>query len=70
MELDPQRPAALVARLLTVECGKLDAVVHIVQWCIWRPTHPVAPQEAKGRTLPAMAAAIAPTAAVTCQVRV
>ena len=40
VELDPQRPAALLARLSTVECGKLDALVHIVQWCTWRPTHP------------------------------
>ena len=33
VELDPQRPAALLARLSTVECGKLDALVKVAWWC-------------------------------------
>jgi hypothetical protein len=70
VELDPQRLAALLVRLSTVECGKLDALVKVAWWCKWRQRIPVAPPLAKGRTLPAMAAAIAPTAAVTRQVRV
>ena len=70
MELDPQRPAALLARLSTVECGKLDALVKVAWWCKRQQRIPAAPPLAKGRTSPAMAAAIAPTAAVTRQVRV
>jgi hypothetical protein len=70
VELDPQRPTALLARLRTVECGKLDALVKVAWWCKRQQRIPAAPPLAKGRTLPAMAAAIAPTAAVTRQVRV
>ena len=70
VELDPQRPAALLARLSTVECGKLDALVKVAWWCKRQQRIPAEQPAAKGRTLPAMAAAIAPTAAVTRQVRV
>ena len=70
VELDPQRPAALLARLSTVECGKLDALVKVAWWWKRQQRIPVEQPAAKGRTLPAMAAAIAPTAAVTRQVRV
>jgi len=70
VELDPQRPAALLARLSPVECGKLDALVKVAWWCKRQQRIPVEQPAAKGRTLPAMAAAIAPTAAVTRQVRV
>ena len=69
-EVEPQRLAALVARGTQVECGKLDALVKVAWWCKRQQRIPVAPPLAKGRTLPAMAAAIAPTAAVTRQVRV
>ena len=70
VELDPQRPTALLARLRTVECGKLDALVKVAWWCKRQQRIPAEDEAAKGRTLPAMAAAIAPTAAVTRQVRV
>lgn len=70
VELDPQRPTALLARLSPVECGKLDALVKVAWWCKRQQRIPAEDEAAKGRTLPAMAAAIAPTAAVTRQVRV
>ena len=70
VELDPQRPTALLARLAPVECGKLDALVKVAWWCKRQQRIPAEQPAAKGRTLPAMAAAIAPTAAVTRQVRV
>ena len=70
VELDPQRPTALLARLSPVECGKLDALVKVAWWCKRQQRIPAEQPAAKGRTLPAMAAAIAPTAAVTRQVRV
>ena len=71
VELDPQRPAALLTRLYMVECGKLDALVKVAWWCKRQQRiRRAAPPLAKGRTSPAMAAAIAPTAAVTRQVRV
>ena len=70
VELDPQRPAALLARLTPVECGKLDALVKVAWWWKRQQRIPAEQPAAKGRTLPAMAAAIAPTAAVTRQVRV
>jgi len=41
-----------------------------LQWCKRQQRIPAEDEAAKGRTLPAMAAAIAPTAAVTRQVRV
>ena len=69
VELDPQRPTALLARLRTVECGKLDALVKVAWWCKRQQRIHAEDEAAKGRTLPAMAAAIAPTAAVTRQVR-
>jgi len=56
--------------LSTVECGKLDALVKVAWWCKRQQRIPAEDEAAKGRTLPAMAAAIAPTAAVTRQVRV
>ena len=69
-EVEPERLAALVARGTQVECGKLDALVKVAWWCKRQQRIPVEQPAAKGRTLPAMAAAIAPTAAVTRQVRV
>jgi len=70
VELDPQRPAAFLARLTPVECGKLDALVKVAWWWKRQQRIPAEQPLAKGRTSPAMAAAIAPTAAVTRQVRV
>ena len=64
-EVEPQWLAALVARGTQVECGKLDALVKVAWWCKRQQRIPVEQPAAKGRPSPAMAAAIAPTAAVT-----